>query len=90
MAEFSGRQIEAVLPMASGKRGKVSLPPTLPDQVAAVRRVLEAVDTPVPAIELARQFSQGKKVERKVEDVLRTLALLGQAERLEGGYISTE
>ena len=36
---------------------------------------------------LTDHFSQGKKVEKKVEDVLRTLALLGQAERIEGGYI---
>lgn len=33
------------------------------------------------------RFAQGRRAERKVDDVLRTLTLLGQAERANGGYI---
>jgi hypothetical protein len=44
---------------------------------------------PLSARQLSRQFAQGKRAEKKVEDVLRTLAVLGQAQRAEGGYILT-
>jgi hypothetical protein len=41
------------------------------------------------ALELSRQFSHGKRAEKKVEDILRTLAILGQAQRSNGGYVLT-
>jgi hypothetical protein len=41
----------------------------------------------VTAGELSRRFSQGRRAENMVEEILRTLTLLGQAERLEGGYV---
>jgi hypothetical protein len=36
---------------------------------------------------LARRFAEGRRAERRIEDVLRTLALLGQAERTRDGYL---
>ena len=44
----------------------------------------------VPAGDLSRHFSQGRRAENKVEEILRTLTLLGQAERVEGGYVPAE
>ncbi len=48
---------------------------------------LAVADGPVAATDLARRFAQGRRVEKKVEEVLRTLTLLGQAEQMDGGYI---
>lgn len=80
-------QLEAELPVAAAKARKPSLPAALPDQVAAIRTMLAETGTPIAAAALARRFAQGRRAERKVDDVLRTLALLGQAERANGGYI---
>ena len=63
---------------------------TLPEQVAAIRDLLASTDEAVTAEELARHFSQGRRAEKKVEEVLRTLTLLGQAERSEAGYVLSD
>ena len=42
------------------------------------------------AADLSRCFKQGKRAEAKVEDILRTLTLLGQAERTGEGYVLSE
>ena len=83
------KQVEAELVAAEGKAKKPKLPAALPEQVAAIRVVLEEADAPLSALQLSRRFSQGKRAEKKVEDVLRTLAVLGQAQRANGGYILT-
>lgn len=88
-AARKGRQVEAELVAAESKTKKPKLPAALPEQVAAIRVVLEEAGTPVSALQLSRRFSQGKRAEKKVEDVLRTLTVLGQAERSNGGYILT-
>lgn len=49
------------------------------DLLAAETRVMTAED-------VAKRFRQGKKVERKVLDMLRSLVALGQANRTESGY----
>jgi hypothetical protein len=59
----------------------------LPDQVAAVRAILAGADGAISPADLARRFSQGRRAEKKVEEVLRTLALLGQAEQVNGGFV---
>ena len=59
----------------------------MPEQVAAIRGILLAMDRAASPAAVARQFSQGRRAEKKVEDVLRTLALLGQAEQVAGGYV---
>ncbi|WP_299616975.1 DNA methyltransferase [Pelagibius sp.] len=89
VAEKKPEQIEADLAAAAAKVKKPKLPAALPEQVAAIRTVLEETEAPITALDLSRRFSQGKKVEPKVEDVLRTLAVLGQAERAAGGYVLT-
>ena len=88
-AAKKAKQIEADLVAAEGKARKPKLPTALPEQVAAIRVFLEEADAPVSALALSRQFSQGKRAEKKVEDILRTLALLGQARRAGDGYILT-
>ena len=83
-------QIEADLSVAEGKAKKPKLPAKLPDQVAAIRAALADLDDIVTPRELSRYFSQGRRIEGKVEDVLRTLALLGQAEQVENAYFLSE
>ena len=77
-------QIEADLIVPEGKARKPRLPAALPEQVAAIRAALAQLDAPISAVDLARCFVQGKRAEKKVEDVLKTLALLGQVERTDG------
>ena len=81
------QQVEAELLIPEDKAKKPSLPAALPEQVAAIRLLLEGAPAPLSAIQVSRQFAQGKRAEKKVEDVLRTLAILGQAQRSEGGYV---
>jgi hypothetical protein len=83
-------QIEAELVVAEGEVKKPRLPDALPDQVAAIRNMLAGADDAITATELSRCFTQGRRAEKKVEEVLRTLALLGQAERIEDRYILSE
>ncbi len=83
-------QIEAELVVAEAGAKKPRLPAALPEQVAAVRAALAEAERAVTAGELSRRFSQGRRAENRVEEVLRTLTLLGQAERVEGGYVLAE
>ena len=87
IAEAKPEQIEAALVVAEGKAKRPRLPAALPDRVAAVRAVLETVDGAITAPDLARRFSQGRRAERQVDEVLRTLTLLGQAECTGQGYV---
>src|SRR3546814_3168434 len=54
-----------------------------------LRVLLEGAPAPLSALDVSRQFAQGKRAEKKIEDVLRTLAVLGQAQRAGSGYILT-
>ena len=83
-------QIEAEQVVAGGAAGEPRLPAALPDQVAAVRAALARMDDIVTLLEVSRQFAQGKRVENKVDDVLRALTLLGQAEHVDGAYFLAE
>ena len=83
-------QIEVDLVAAAGKAKKPRLPTALSEQVAMIRAGLAGAADPVSAADLARTFAQGKKVKSKVEEILRTLAVLGQAEKINGGYLSVE
>lgn len=80
-------QYEADLSVVAGKARKPHFPAALPDQVAAVRATLATADKAVTALDLARRFAQGRRAGKKVDDVLRTLTLLGQAEQTPAGYI---
>ncbi len=88
--EKKAEQLEADLLVANDKRKKPRLPSALPEQVAEIRAALADADAPLSAADLARQFSQGRRVERKVGDVLRALAMLGQAEQVDGGYVLSQ
>lgn len=83
-------QIEVDLVAAVGTEKKQRLPTALSEQVALVRAGLAGAADPVSAADLAQTFAQGKKVEKKVEEILRTLAVLGQAEKINGGYLGVE
>jgi hypothetical protein len=80
-------QIEADLGITAPKQKKDKLPDRLPEQVAAIRAILESNTDPIALPALSRRFSQGRKIEHKVEDVLETLTLLGQVEQVDTGYI---
>jgi hypothetical protein len=84
------KQIEAEIEVAEEKRKKPKLPAKLPEQVAAIRAALAELDDIVTPLEVSRSFSQGRRVETKVEEVLRTLVLLGQAEKVEDAYFLSE
>lgn len=81
------KQVEAEFQLPKEGAKKPKLPAKLPEQVAAIRAVLEAEPNAITATDLARRFAQGKRVEKKVQDVLTTLCLLGQAEKVTGGFI---
>lgn len=49
--------------------------------------MLALEESAITPADLSRRFSQGKRAEKKVEDVLTTLCLLGQAEKVEEGYV---
>ena len=90
IAEKKAEQLEAELVVAEGAAKKPPLPRALPEQVAAVRAALADADDAISAADLARCFSQGKGAAKRVEEVLRTLTLLGQAEQIDGGYILSD
>ena len=86
-AAKKAKQIEAALPLPDAGAAKPKFPSKLPEQVAAIRTMLEAQGTAVTSADLARRFAQGKRAEKKVEDILTTLCLLGQAEKVGDGFV---
>lgn len=84
-----GTQIEAPLDIAAAPAAKITLPKDLPKQVATIRGLLLEADEPVTAQSLARSFKGGRRVEPKVEEILRTLVLIGQADLREERYLSS-
>lgn len=84
------KQIEADLLIKDEKKGKPRLPAELPEQMAALRAVLANEPDAITTLELSRRFSQGKRVEKRVAELLRTLALLGQVQRTGDTYFLSE
>lgn len=70
-------QIEADLGGEAVAEKKPSFPSDDIDQTAAVMAALAATEGPVSPSALATRFRQGKKVEKKVEAVLASLARMG-------------
>lgn len=70
-------QIEADLGGEAITEKKPTFPSDDIDQTAAVMAALAAAEGPVSPIVLATRFRQGKKVEKKVEAVLASLARMG-------------
>ncbi len=87
VATKKGQQIEAALLLPEEGAKKPKLPTKLPEQVAAIRAMLETEETAITATDLSRRFAQGKRAEKKVQDVLTTLCLLGQAEKTDAGFV---
>lgn len=84
------KQLEAALALPDQAAGKPRFPAKLPDQAAALRAMLEKIDRALTPPEVARMFSQGKRAEKRVADVLHTFAVLGQAEKVGDGYVLLE
>ena len=66
------------------KKPREPWPSTVPAQVQAVRSALLDEQPPVTAQVLARRF-EGRKAP-KIQEIMETLVMLGQARRVEGGY----
>ena len=71
---------EAGLVAPEEKAKKRPWPKPLPDQVQAVREALAAVERPVTAADVARDFKSARKA--KIQEILETLTALGQARRV--------
>jgi hypothetical protein len=76
---IQGAQVEARLGAPKLAVKKEPFPSALPDQVASIRKILETLDEAATPADLARRYARGRRVERQIADVLRTLAILGQA-----------
>ncbi len=81
-------QATAELDLVAGAAKKPKFPTDLPEQISAVRAALAAEDGPVDAAALAKRFAQGGKVKGRVEELLRTLAAIGQAGAADGRYFA--
>jgi len=69
------------------KAKKLPLPEKLPEQVLAIRQQLAAASRPVTAADLAARFSRAKA--DRIEDLLQSLVILGNAREVEPGrYVS--
>jgi len=86
-AELGEIAAAAVAEQAAAKVQRHPWPKKLPEQVQALRRVLVAQPAPLSAAQLARQFSRVQTM--KVEELLQTLAALGQVREAEGRYSAT-
>jgi hypothetical protein len=77
--------LDAGAPQAAptAKQSKQPFPRTLPEQARAVRLALAAHTAAVTPAELARTFTRART--SAVEELLQTLASLGQAREVEGG-----
>jgi hypothetical protein len=79
-AEMVAEQAEKV---ATTQTKKYPWPKTLPEQIQAVRAVLETANTPLEPEVVARQFQRAQR--KKVAELLDTLETLGQAQQTESG-----
>jgi hypothetical protein len=84
---MSTGDIETVAPAKGKASGKLPWPKTLAEQAQAVRAALSTIAIPADAITLARTFKSAKT--DRIEDILETLASLGQARALpDGRYVA--
>jgi hypothetical protein len=66
---------------------KTPWPATLPEQVAAVARVLVASPIPLDETAIAARFTGKGPWKKRLPPLLETLVALGRARRVEGGYV---
>ncbi|MCA9201083.1 MAG: hypothetical protein KDA87_26265, partial [Planctomycetales bacterium] len=72
---------------ATSKATKTPWPKTLPQQVAAVRQILQQQSAPSTSAAVAKQFKGAKA--NTVEELLDTLVAIGQARILPDGRYAT-
>ncbi len=65
--------------------GTQQWPQTLPDQLAAVARILADTNTAQTEAQLAANFTGKGRWKSRLPDILEALAALGRARRVEGG-----
>jgi hypothetical protein len=82
-AKEEGAQI--VVPLDVEKVQKPSFPTHAVERTAAVFAALAGVTTPLDAATIASGFRQGKRIEKQVDAVLRSLARLGHVAVANGG-----
>jgi hypothetical protein len=86
-ATMGATGIETPAPAKAKIAGKLAWPKTLAEQAQAVRAALSTIAVPADAITLARTFKSAKT--DRIEDILETLASLGQARALpDGRYVA--
>lgn len=81
-AELEGA--DASQAVAAGTK-KPAFPKSDLDQTLAVTFALARADAPLSAADIARQFSQGRRVEKQVAFVLRALIRMGEVSSADGG-----
>ena len=79
----TGADAAATAPASSARREKQPWPKTVPEQARAVRQALAARAVATTRAELAQTFTRARV--RAVEELLQTLAALGQAREVEAG-----
>jgi hypothetical protein len=62
--------------------GKPTFPPSLPEQVAAIRNLLMAMEAPATVETIASAFKAANKA--RVSEVLQALVALGHAHKVDG------
>jgi hypothetical protein len=86
-ATMGTADIETAAPAKAKVAGKLPWPKTLAEQAQSVRAALAAGTGPIDVATLAKNF-KGTKIDR-LEDILETLASLGQARALtDGRYVT--
>ena len=64
-------------------------PPTLPEQIAAVARVLAEARAPLAEADLAARFTGKGPWKRRLPQLLDTLVALGRARQTDGGWMGS-
>ncbi len=67
----------------ANRKSKIPWPKSLPDQMRLLRQTLTTISAPATAAEITKRFNRAKV--DKVEELLKTLLMLGQARELPGG-----
>jgi len=83
---ISQQEIE-VQPVSPVPTGKTPWPAILPEQVAAVARVLGAAQAPLDETAVAACFTGKGPWKKRLPQLLETLVALGRARALAGGYV---
>jgi hypothetical protein len=82
------RSTAATAPTAKpAPAARLPWPPTLPEQIAAVARVLSVAVAPLAESDLAAHFTGKGPWKKRLPQLLDTLAALGRAQAVDGGWL---